>query len=76
LSESTDDATATKALREAQALMPRARGNEVIGLTLVQANAYGMQGDTARGCPLVRRTAERAKGTTYERQFALLMESC
>ena len=76
LSQSTEDVTAAKALREAQALMPRARGNDLVALTLVQANAYGMRGDTARGCPLVRNIMGRAKGTTYERKLQILLESC
>jgi hypothetical protein len=74
--ESSDEATAARALREAQNLMPRAIGAQVVGLTLVQVNALAMQSDDAASCKLLRGVQGRAKGTRYESKVKDLLESC
>lgn len=78
LEQSTDDATADAARREAQSLLPKATtDDERVGLILVQAQAYGMKNDTARGCPLLRDIAEKATMTSHAQQVkSVLKASC
>lgn len=78
LRESAEDATATKALAEAERLTPNAVGsNEIIGLSLVRAQALAMLGKDAQGCELLNTIRERAASTKYgERVQELLKDSC
>ncbi len=78
LEESTDDAKADAARREAVSLLPKATtDDERVGLILVQAQAFGIKNDTARGCPLLRDIAEKAKLTSHASQVSsVLKASC
>lgn len=75
LEQSTEDATAESARREAQSLLARATGSQVVGLKLVQARAYGMKEDSASACTLLRGIKEQSRGTEYETQVMRLLES-
>lgn len=76
LGESTDDATAERARQEARRLMPLAVGEQLVGLSLVQANALALQEKDAASCSLLRSVQDRAKGTRYEVKVNDLLESC
>lgn len=73
---SIKDATADEARREAVTLLPKATtDDERVGLILVQAQAYAIKEDTARGCPLLRDIAEKAKLTSHASQVAFVLKS-
>jgi hypothetical protein len=76
LSEAAEDVTAARALREAGSLMPKASGDQIVGLNLVQASAYGLSNDTAKACRILRSIKVRARGTIYEKDVVRLLESC
>jgi hypothetical protein len=76
LDEAVRDSTAPGALREARSLMSRATGDQVVGLSLVQATALGLRNDSARACPLLRGIRDQAKDTRYESNVNDLLEAC
>jgi hypothetical protein len=78
LSESAEDRTAAKALNEARALAPKAVGsNEIIGLSLVRAQALGVLGKDKESCDILNTIKERAAGTKYDESVQRLLKlSC
>ena len=77
LSESREDATALKALKEAEQLEKLAIGrDQIIGLSLVKANALGMLGNDAKSCEIVSTIKERGAATPYAEQIANLVKNC
>jgi hypothetical protein len=76
LAQAWDDATARAARREAEALLPRARGAQVVGLELVRVRAYGLENDSATSCAILRDVRGRSTGTEYETEVTRLLQSC
>ena len=76
LAQAWDDATARAARREAQSLLPRARGTQVVALELVRVRAYGLENDSAASCRILRDIKERSTGTEYETEVTRLLQSC
>jgi serine/threonine-protein kinase len=76
LAQAWDDATARAARREAQALLSRARGGQVVGLELVRVRAYGLENDSAASCTILRDIKGRSTGTEYETEVTRLLQSC
>jgi serine/threonine-protein kinase len=76
LAQAWEDATAREARREAQALLPRARGAQVVGLELVRVRAYGLENDSETSCRILRDIRQRSTGTEYETEVTRLLQSC
>lgn len=78
LRESQEEATAAKALKEAESLQSRAIGSsEIIGLSLVRAQALGLLGKDAQSCDILNTIKERSAATPYgETVTRLLKMSC
>jgi serine/threonine-protein kinase len=76
LAQAWEDATARAARREAQTLLPRARGAQVVGLELVRVRAYGLENDSATSCRILRDIRGRSTGTEYETEVTRLLQSC
>jgi hypothetical protein len=76
LAQAWEDATAREARREAQALLPRARGAQVVGLELVLVRAYGLENDSETSCRILRDIRQRSTGTEYETEVTRLLQSC
>ena len=78
LAWSADLTKTTQAINEAQALLPQAKGDEVVGLRYVEARAYGMRsqaGDSVKACSILRGVKDRAKGTRYDERVTVLLEA-
>ncbi len=66
-----------KALKEAEQLEKLAIGrDQIIGLSLVKANALGMLGNDAKSCEIVSTIKERGAATPYAEQIANLVKNC
>jgi serine/threonine-protein kinase len=76
LARAWEDRTARSARQEAEALLPRASGAQVVGLELVRARAYGMENDGSASCAILRDIRQRSRGTEYEAEVTRLLESC
>ena len=78
LNESAEDATAARALAEAERLAPNAVGsNEIIGLSVVRAQALGVQGKDGQSCQILNTIKERAASTKYDELVQRLLKlSC
>ena len=78
LRESAEDATAAKALKEAEGLQSKAIGtNEIIGLSVVRAQALGWLSQDAKSCEILNTIKERGASTPYAEKIALMLkQSC
>jgi serine/threonine protein kinase len=77
LLESADDATAAKSLAEAERLQRNAVGsNEIIGLSVVRAQALAMLGKDPESCDILNTIKERAAKTKYEERVQRMLKSC
>ena len=77
LSMSAEDATAPKALSEAQELAPRAtRQQDLVGLAVVRAQALGMLGREAESCTVLHSVESTAGATPYGATVVRLLGSC
>ena len=78
LRESAEDATAAKALREAEALAPKAIGsNEIVGLSVVRARALGWLGRDKESCDILNTIKEHAASTKYDEDVQRMLKlSC
>jgi hypothetical protein len=77
IDESTDEATATKALKEADALVPYAASpNEKIGLSLARANAQAMLGQDKRSCDIIDTIKDRGASTPWAEKIAIMVKQC
>ena len=76
LRESSETTTAAKALKEAEGLQSRAIGSsQIIGLSLVRAQALGMLGNDAKSCEILNTVKERSVTTPYGETVARLLKS-
>ena len=75
---SADDKTAAAALQEAEKLQDRAIGsNEILGLSVVRAQALGMLGSDAKGCEILNLIKDRTANTRYDETVQrILKQSC
>ena len=78
LRESAEDATAARALREAEALAPKAIGsNEIVGLSVVRARALGWLGRDKESCDILNTIKEHAASTKYDEDVQRMLKlSC
>ena len=77
LRESADDATAAKALKEAEVLQSRAVGkDQIIGLSVVRAQAYAFLDQVPKACELLNTIKERGATTPYAEKIDFLLKSC
>lgn len=78
LRESSEDSSAARALKEAETLQVRAIGSsQIIGLSLVRAQALGMLGKDAQSCGILNTVKERSVTTPYgDRVAFLLKQTC
>ena len=78
LRESMEDATAAKALKEAETLQSKAiEKSQIIGLSLVRAQALGVLGKDGQSCDILKTIKERSLLTPYgETVTRLLALSC
>ena len=75
--ESSEDATAARALKEAEALAPKAvRTSDIIGLSLVRAQAHAMLGHDKQTCDLLDAIKERGANTQWNEKIQLLLKAC
>jgi hypothetical protein len=77
LDQSTEDATAARALREAEQLQPKAiASSDKIGLSLVRANAFAMLGKDRQSCEIIEMIKERGAATVYAEKIAIMVRNC
>ena len=76
LEQSRDDETTMAARREAENLLPRAHGVQVVALRLVQVRSYAMRNEDARACEILQGMQQQSRGTEYETEVTRLLESC
>ena len=78
ISMSSEDATAAKALSEAEKLAPRAtRQDDLVGLALVRAQALGLLGRDKESCVVLHSVDGTAAGTPYGAKVKLMLDqSC
>ena len=75
LDESTAEGTAAAALASAKSLIPQAtRTSDIVGLSLVQAQALGMLSRDAESCAVLAGVSGRAPGTPYAARVAQLIK--
>jgi hypothetical protein len=75
--QSQEDATAAKALKEAELLQPKAiAASDNIGLSLVRANAHAMLGHDKQSCDIIDTIKERGASTVYAEKIALMVKTC
>ncbi|MEO8335805.1 MAG: serine/threonine-protein kinase [bacterium] len=75
--ESQDEASATKALREAEQLQTRAiSSSDNIGLSLVRANAHAMLGHDSQSCDIIDTIKERGASTVYAEKIQIMVKQC
>jgi len=77
LDQSTEDATAARALKEAESLQPRAiAASDKIGLSLVRANALAMLCKDTKSCEIIDTIKERGASTVYAEKIAIMVRTC
>ena len=78
LRESSEPTTAAKALKEAEGLESRAIGSsQIIGLSLVRAQALGILGNDTKSCEILNTVKERSVNTPHGEAVARLLKlSC
>lgn len=75
--ESQEDTSAARALSEAEKLQSRAiASSDVIGLSLVKANAHAMLGHDKQSCDIIDTIKERGASTVYAEKIAIMVKTC
>jgi hypothetical protein len=77
IDESADSLTASKALKEAEQLVPYAASpSEKIGLSLARANAQAMLGHDKQSCDIIDTIKDRGVSTPWAEKIAAMVKLC
>jgi serine/threonine protein kinase len=77
IEESSDSVTASKALKEAEQLVPYAASpSEKIGLSLARANAQALLGHDKQSCDIIDTIKDRGASTPWAEKIAIMVRMC